>query len=247
MLERPNQQRHGMTYHHDSPENQRKAKRLLRDLLPRAKALARGSTGATRFDLSPLGASISGLVHARNLLAVHIYEANLGGWIADLEVKKAPVGAPRIYGTPVENPCRTREEALDQAINMLAAVLLTDQPEPKLPSHRIFELYGLGIPVPGAALDELHSAVGETKAQAHVSGEEVEVLIEATVARLFAGMPTKEKLLSLAREELAELFLILGIAMLKGYFRYPAPQARPSGHDVRRSKNGRTVHCRGIA
>jgi uncharacterized protein with GYD domain len=99
----------------------RRGRRLLRELLPWARAEARKDEA--KFEAtSALGKATVPYVTLANLDALLITEAPLGGWHADVVFKFTPPGVPNTMGTPVERPLRTRQEAEEVGKRLLVSM-----------------------------------------------------------------------------------------------------------------------------
>lgn len=97
-------------------------RRLLRILLPRAEERSK-TAGYSWKPMSALGRAQSPYLRVDNIDAVMIYQAPKGGWHGDVVMKQVPVGIPNVLGTPVENPCPSREMAVDMAVSLLAQII----------------------------------------------------------------------------------------------------------------------------
>lgn len=132
-----------------TPEQEAEAARLLAELLPKAREIAASLHRAGRADelrpthvvapagtfagdFTPADASLSAALAANgftlaDLRGVFVYEAPPGakpGWHADVAMARAMTPFPDIFGTRVDAPCATREEALRAAMTQLLPFVL---------------------------------------------------------------------------------------------------------------------------
>jgi hypothetical protein len=74
---------------------------------------------------SDVGKALTPHLRKNSFKALHVYQGELGGWFADVELKGMPPGIPRIMGTPVALPFETREEAEEAGEMILLTLLAT--------------------------------------------------------------------------------------------------------------------------
>lgn len=113
-----------MSYNHKDYKNMQVAKNRLKKTVEMVRASKEYKNGSYRADaVSMLAQSMLPHLKKNSLKALHIYEAVLGGWHADLELRGMPTGINRMLGTPVASPCDTREEAENFGYHLVATVL----------------------------------------------------------------------------------------------------------------------------
>lgn len=98
-------------------------RRLLQILLPRAKELLAKQEKHSWQPMSGLGRAMGPYLRIDNVDAVMIYQAPKGGWHGDVVLRSVPPGVPNTLGSPVENPCPTRELAVELATGLLAQII----------------------------------------------------------------------------------------------------------------------------
>jgi len=94
-----------------------------------------------------------------NLEALVVYRTEKG-WYADLVLRKTPIGASNVMGTPISMPHPTREEAergADQVLVMALMGWLRHKEQrrgaPAREDMRAFKLHGYEFDIPGAVVD----------------------------------------------------------------------------------------------
>lgn len=214
-------------------ESRASARHRLKQWLPWARAEARKLDGT--FKLGSLGEVQAPYVREDNFAGIRIYEAPLGGWHADLVLKKVPPGVPNTLGTPVGSPCRTRAEAVETGRKTLVfALKIAAENKAKPTDEGVFLFYDWAVPID---LDILeigllrwpHGVGGPNGG--FVSKEQAIQRIEEVRDKLFPGGVTEDALNNLALSERAALRTILGIAAMTDVFAYPPREDRsPSGH-----------------
>lgn len=219
-----------------------RGRRLLRELLPWARAEAR--KGDIIYEAqSALGNTAAAHVTLANLDALMIYPAPLGGWHADVLLKDAPPGAPNTMGTPVGQPCRTKPEAEEigkRLLVMLCRLAAQNEANKTLPPAPVFMLHGHTFRL----LPELYQiALALAPAGAggpnggYESKERAIERIEETLAEFCPDGFDGKAFNSWDGMKKAELLTVLHIAALTGVYVYPPRRdATPSGHrasDVR--------------
>lgn len=215
-----------MPYKYGDPANKRRAKRLMREVLPQAKALSRKSGGSGFIPRSGLASGMAPYLKAENLEALHVYEGDCGGWLADVELKRVPRGVANILGTRIAAPHATRDEALREAICLLASIILSPSQPDADEGVRWFYLNGFPVPVPTEAIERAEEAGVEPP-----SKEAAIEMLEAGCKDLFGGMPSEHHLDELAEEaqhgrveRFARLMALACGALLAGVLRYPPIQ-----------------------
>ena len=196
-------------------------RRLLQSVLPQARALRDTIPDGQWQAVSALGRAINPSLRVDNLDAVLIYEAPLGGWHADIVLKTTPIGVPNVFGTRVETPCATRQEAHERAVQMVMGVIVADeqaQANPQPAPSPVFLFHGTPIDL---SPDVLESVARQFPQQSGY-GDAATALIRlhAMEQTLFpAGPPTEA--ISLSTDAIAEFLTVIHLAALSGVFRYP--------------------------
>lgn len=214
----------------------------LRAVLPAARAIADRKRAASWVsDLSDVARAMYSHVTEANLDAVIIKPGEYGGWICDILLKDVPAGIPNAVGTPVKRPWPTRQEAEDNAAELIASFLLPGEhvrvarPEP----HRVFEYFGFSIPLPEKLLTWMEE---ETTRNPHLRYGSVllanERLDQVTEELFSATKPSADLLNSMERGHLSMLMATLCMAALEGCFRYPDWRAEPVGKHPPREVRG---------
>jgi hypothetical protein len=211
----------------------RQGRRLLRELLPWAKAESRKAEVETEIG-SALGRSVVTYLTEDNLDALLIYPAPKGGWHADVVLKSVPPGVPNVFGTPVENPCRTRAEAEERGKDLLVSLLqLAAKNVGAEPAAPVFMLHDWTFPLKTDVLPQALTLMPEfasgygspLQASARVEAALDELCPEGFDGKAFDAWPHDKK---------ARLWAVLHIAALSGLFVYPmrrdaAPKSEANG------------------
>jgi len=204
-----------------------RAKELLSHLLPIARSKL--TEGSIRGEAKSLVAKSQAPYYSEDRMAgIHIYHAPLGGWIADLIFRDMPPGIPNALGTPVHSPFRTREEAREGAIGMLAAILeISDQNEGREAVHEpVFQLYDCIIRIDGGILNEI-VALGKQLGvdEPYENIDDLTRRLEAVLKEVFGEQkPSHDLFLAKSKDNKIKLLSILHLCSLNGVFRYPAPE-----------------------
>lgn len=215
-----------------------RGRRLLRELLPWARAEAR--KGEAKFESrSALGAATAAYVTLENLDALLITPAPLGGWHADIVFKHTPPGVPNTMGTPVERPMRTRQEAEEAGKNilvMVCAIAASNEAAKPPPAPPVFLLSGWACKlVPEVfelSLMGMPDGAGGPNG-GYTSKEHAIERIEETLAELCPEGFDGKAFNAWDPAKKAELISVLHIAALTGVFAYPPRRdATPSGHQA---------------
>lgn len=220
-------------YKHGDPRNAKTAARCLKEVLPRARAIANTRPGGRLNPVNEVSRSTFPYLRIDNLKGVHVYPTSLGGWSADVEIKDAPLGVPRIVGIPAAYPARTRKEALEQITQFIVILMEVEKANPQTePSTkddvRWFELYDRSIPVPAQLVEAM--AIGEA---ASFSDDAIHTLLEGMVDDEFGGAEhlSQDAYAQLPMSNKLMILKALAIALAKGIFRHPPRmEATPSGH-----------------
>jgi hypothetical protein len=207
-------------------------RRLLEKLLPRAEQWLDEHEGAMPADClrytaadSPIAKASAQYQTLKNAEAVFITEGELGGWIADIMFKSVPAGVYDMVGTPVASPHRTRAEAEQKAIIMLAGLIakersgMVDEAAPPVVLYRGHEL----------ALDP--ELLVRVKDIPRVRRTLAVKLLDEMEDRIFPDGFDQQLLETLPLDETLVLVTTLHFAALAGILRYPENQpATPSHH-----------------
>jgi hypothetical protein len=163
----------------------------------------------------------------KNIEALVIYPAPMGGWHADIVLVDVPPGVANTFGSPVAQPHKTREKAEESALALLTLVLWLDKqtkPKPKPPAFLFY----------GGAFELSSEMLNHPRASGY--GSEVLALerLEMVVSELFGSAePTKTTITALPVSDKARLLAVLHCAVLDGVFAYPPRLDRsPSGHEA---------------
>ena len=75
---------------------------------------------------SEIGEQILPWMTIDNVLGVHIYKNEYGGWVTDVQLKEVPTGMSCVFGTPVAQPMETEQEAEKAGVFLLATMISND-------------------------------------------------------------------------------------------------------------------------
>ncbi len=213
-----------------------RGRRLLRELLPWAKAEA-NKGGGLHIPRSPLGRTTTAYVTHDNMDALMIYQAPLGGWHADVVLKRMPQGVPNVIGTPAGQPKRTRLEAEEtgkELLVMLCAIANQNAASTEAKPEPVFLLHGVAIRLSSQVYDIASTLMPEGAGGPNGGWDTKEIAIsriEGIVAELFPKGFSLAAANALSLQGKAELMTVLSIAALTGVFAYPPrTDATPSGH-----------------
>jgi hypothetical protein len=203
----------------------RAGRRLLRELLPWARAEARNPDRRT-VSYSALFDAQKPYIKEANFHALVIHPAPLGGWHADLLLKGVPPGVANCMGSPVAEPFRTREAAEAGARLLLTAACHTARELATQPAGPAFLLYGHGLELSPAMIDAILSIMpgsyGRERAIEYIAQVVADVLPEGFTGRRFDALPYSQKTV---------LMSAIHIAAACGVLAYPPRRdASPSGH-----------------
>ena len=185
--------------------------RLLRKLLPKAKAMVPEIKAEAR---SEIGKAAMPYLREDNLQAVMIYEVPTGGWMADVLCKHVPPGISNAFGTPVGEPLSSREEALEGAVRTLAVALAMSSQA--VPTEPMFQYYDCSFTL-HADLLALMSANGA----GYESVEHAHRRLTEITKVLFPNGYTYERMEALPEERRRMLFAVAHMASLTSVLRYP--------------------------
>jgi hypothetical protein len=209
-------------------EQVRQGVRLLRDLLPwaRAEAKKRGNDHELMAG-SALGKSQFPYITEDNFVALVIYPAPFGGWHADMLLKNVPPGVPNSIGSPVATPYETREKAEAYAKEMLIGMLVQaarSKAEP--PSNPAFLFYDWEIKLQRELLDKLLAQKPDAT-KGYGSEEAAIARLEGIVAGLEKIGFHQQNFDSWPIEWQNRLMSVVYMAALSGLFVYPPRQDAP--------------------
>jgi hypothetical protein len=206
-------------------------RRLLKTLLPMARERhSKGPVTTRGFEaVSAPAKAVAPWFRIDNIEAILIFEAPLGGWIADFLLKETPPGVPNVMGTPVGTPHATRQQAQDYAVSTMAALMAT-KPYAEAPPG--FSFHGWGVKLDAYLLGKVVEHFPRGAYEGYSSVEAGFKRLHEMEEQLFPGGDvTAEKIDALDRDERAVFLSVLHIAALTGIFRYPAPEPGTlSGH-----------------
>lgn len=212
-----------MTYSYKNPTNRIKAAQLLKRLLPLAKQQAEKVVDGIK-PASNLGRATLEHYHLSKCVGVHVYQGAKGGWFADLEFKGLPLGVGNVIGTPSQLPLKDREEALQDAISLLASVLKNPEPRGSIKAvDSIFAFDDIEMTVPGEMLRVLKARIGDPP-----TAEEALIVLEKARFDFAQGGPlTREVVQSLPEDALRSIRYACAVALLAGLPRYPQYDEEP--------------------
>lgn len=200
-----------------------RGQRLLRELLPWARAEARKDDIEVELE-SALGKAAGTYLTEANLDALMIYPAPKGGWHADVVLKTVPPGIPNVFGTPVHKPCRTRTEAEDRGKRMLVMLLaLAARNAGAEPAAPVFMLDGWTFKL----LPELYEvalAAFPDRADGYGTKLQAAGRLEAALDRLCPEGFDGAAFNKWPRGKQADLLTVIHIAVLSGLYAYPMRQ-----------------------
>jgi hypothetical protein len=206
-----------MSYNYKNPTNRLKAAQLLKRLLPLAQQQADTVLDGMK-PASSLGRATLGHYHLSKCVGVHVYQGDKGGWFADLEFKGLPLGVGNVIGTPSQLPLKDREEALQDAIALLASVL--KNPEPQGPAEAVDSVFAfddIEMMVPGQMLRDMRARIGDPP-----TADEALIVLERARFDFAQGGPlTREVVQNLPEHALRSIRYACAVALLAGLPRYP--------------------------
>ena len=209
----------------------RQGKRLLRELLPWARAeLAKEHDYAEAE--TRLGEATLSYVTEDNLAALMIVRAPKGGWYADLVLKSVPPGVPNVIGTPVDTPLRTRAEAEERAKRTLVMALVVARRNAETKPQAlppVFTLCGWAIKLSPVVLPTALKLMPEGAA-GYGTPLQAAGRVEATLDQLCPEGFDGEAFNTWPREKQARLVGVLHVAALSGLYVFPMRQHKaPEG------------------
>ena len=222
-----------MKYNPKDYKNLQAAKARLEKAIKRVKASDNYKEGRYSAEAHSLLAQ-SMLPHLKknSMKALHIYEADLGGWHADIELRGMPPGINSVMGTPVASPCETREEAerlgdlfVATVLSFIEGKVKVKETDPILKEGKVafFEFHGASFPLPIEMLEFMKTVapndVDETYAKMRLKDMEALYVVN--------GKFDSEKWDKQPRETQLEFISVLVVAMLNGFLRWPPNEAAP--------------------
>lgn len=201
---------------------QQEAAALLKRLIARADDEPKDRFKAT-FS-SPIAKAQKPYITRDNLGGMLVYPAPLGGWHADLVLKKTPPGVLNSFGTPVTDPPKTKEEAMRVAYGLVQIALAMAAENEAAPSEA--EPADPAFILCDVIVFPLHPELLRRMAAAAPPPNEVRALrrLEEVMMQLFGRHdPTFEEVDTLDHERRSLLLSVIYIAALHGILRYPEP------------------------
>jgi hypothetical protein len=198
-----------------------RAKELLKNLLPEARAKMKSTIRVeTR---TAMGKTQEPYLIEPNLAGVHIFHANLGGWIADIYFDNMPLGIANCIGTPVRSPHKTYAEARAMAIEMLTLVLVNTEKNLPPSSKATFQLYDMVFSVPLDDLQTLGTMQVEFEGDLGYGSQDHAVRRLEEMLKLQFGdrEPSHETFNKLDIIMQTHLYAICAMCLLSGVMRYP--------------------------
>ncbi|WP_046866814.1 hypothetical protein [Microvirga massiliensis] len=176
------------SYRHKDLDNRRMAKMLLQKLLPQAMETAK-EVSSDALETSALGGNTMKWLRLSQCTGVHVYQDAKGGWFADLTFAGLPAGVPDIIGTPVSLPKATREEALQEGIELLALVIAHERKPQETPDEPIavFDFDKIALQIPSALIQQLNESGLEKLGHAHAMKRLDEIRTQMTGGEPFTA------------------------------------------------------------
>jgi hypothetical protein len=158
-----------------------------------------------------------------NLAAVDVHEGRRGGWIGDVVFRNLPLGLANVLGTPVDSPCRTREEAVSQAVSIMASVLLA--PDVELPAEpmAVIEFWDVSFNLPCELMALVDEAAKHNEVDTGYALRRLEEMTEVYfpqregVEAVFKALPYDDQRMVMS---------VLLLASRYGVLRFPPREAR---------------------
>lgn len=191
----------------------RAGEHLLRELLPKARVMALEITAEAR---SPIAKAALPYLREDNFQSVMIYEVPTGGWMADVVCKRVPPGISNAFGTPVNNPLNSREEALETAIRILAVALMLNSNKVPTQTKPVFQYFDSSF-----SLDAELLAFMSSQGAGYESTEHANQRLTEITRSLFPRGYNFERLQALPEERMRMLFAVVHMASLTNVLRYP--------------------------
>lgn len=206
---------------YNDPERRRKAKRLLREWLPRIRAAVRRGEykGLEAEKQSGVAEQQKPFVVPDNIDGVFIYQTAPKAWFFDITLKHVPIGIPGVLGTPVSMPHETREQAEAFAKFMLAVAVHQEENPPDETADAVFVFHGFEYKVPRAVLAEVR-AEGERMNDLRTP-EQVHARLDELTAELFPNGVSEAAMDALPHEKRTLLAAACCTGLIVGVFRHP--------------------------
>jgi hypothetical protein len=216
------------SYRHKELDNRRKAKTLLQKLLPQAIDTAK-EVSQDDLEASVLGANTIKWLRLSHCTGVHVYQGAKGGWFADLTFTGLPAGVPEIIGTPVSLPKATREEAIQEGLELLAVVIAQERKQHETADEPIavFDFDKIALQIPSALIQQLDGSGLEKPGPAHTMKRLDEIRTQMTGGEPF----TAENFNRLSREDQLAVVAVAAVAITHGIVRWPLPKEAMPGPD----------------
>jgi hypothetical protein len=188
--------------------------------------------------MSPLAQGQAQYVTEDNLDALVISPAQLGGWHADLILKRVPPGVPNTIGSPVASPYRTYNEAERHAKTLLVtALMMGAKADPSRPPAFLF--YGFAIPLHAKIYEETLAKMPPGY-RGYGSPEAAIARLDEVMDQIAPGRPADVDFNAWDHERKLRVVAILYGAALSGLFAYPPRRdASPSGHSAAETSEAR--------
>jgi hypothetical protein len=210
-----------------TPQVLREGRQRLVEWFEEAQERAKGAEFQAK--LSPLAEATFSTITVDNIHAVVIYPAPKGGWHADVLLENVPPGVSTRYGSQVEYPLATREEAEKFGKTMLASIIaLVTRGVPK--SSPVFLLHGYRFKL----FEDFLETGRRIAPDGYGSELKAVARIEETLERLCPGgfdpVSFNE---DWSHDDKASLLAVLHTAVLTGVFRYPLREHGEPGNGGR--------------
>lgn len=211
------------SYNRKNPTNRLRAARLLKELLPQAREAAKSVKEGLR-PTSGVGENTLRWFRTEDCIGVHVYQGDQGGWFADLQFANLPLGVADTVGIPSQLPAKDRQDAIRQAVHLLA--IFMHQPKPEGPADAVDAIFALDeveMRVPADVLRGFRERSPDMPTVQEVVDE-----LERLRMALTGGAPiTMEVVRSLSEPALQRLQIACALAVLAGMPRYPEYQEAP--------------------
>jgi hypothetical protein len=189
---------------------------------PRAREILQTLRNEERdYQASAIGAGVFDSLRLKNIDDVVIVRRNDGLWVANVILKKMPVGMPNSFGTPEKHPLASKQEALESAAQNLATAWYMAERNQKrrseTPSSRVFDLEGLEFTFPADAVERAYGAFAELgMADLPQLAEE---RIRARMDEDFPGQITEAAWDALSEDRRQLYIALMGALLSHGVFR----------------------------
>ena len=213
------------SFAYDTAENAKKAKMNFKRLLPQAKEEAKKDAANIKTG-SAIGEQILPWMTIDNVLGVHIYENEYGGWVTDIQLKEVPSGMSCVFGTPVAQPMETEEEAEKAGVYLLTTILSNDSsPESRQIPEVIKFIYHDVVISLG---QDLISKFKDSEVGQHFSGKQEYVMDKFRELDEKHGVEmSADQMDKLPKEEVQEIYVTVLMALLAGIPKWPQSEPVP--------------------